>query len=349
MNLSVALFLVLLSVGGLSCGGQTNVDALRTADGGTDSASDGPGSEDGPSAEGSSAEDTGTDAPADAPDDTMPPTFCSGASKLSYGGAPPCDVQVTSTPRIMNCCDAAMDLVLHASCFTNKFRIGVISYLMPMPSGTFPIDTVGYDTVQVTVDDGRDSMPDPSVTGEVVWQWDGQDQTKAHVGLCMQVSAPGDVMDGTRVFVSNAAYAASTGISLHLLKDKTINAIDAQSEPLDSLELDSTPLLSWYDVEYYDWTNQWVVPNSWMGDVLAPYESLIGTRGLPFVLVANEERIYLGALWTPFSSQLFYGPYIEAGDATPSVLEIKTNSGGKDDRFDARILDALVESGKVIY
>jgi len=73
-------------------------------------------------------------------------------------------------------------------------------------------------------------------------------------------------------------------------------------------------------------------------------------NGRPFVVVANDERIYAGAFWTLASSLSFDGVVIEEpvfeDDATIKlVLEYPTESffTGEDPRGDARIREALTE------
>lgn len=138
------------------------------------------------------------------------------------------------------------------------------------------------------------------------------------------------------------------------------------AEPVDALilaygkgdwshvKIQSTPVISESDILVYDFTKHWVTLKP---EVLKrlPRPSIPGT---PFVVVANDERIYLGAFTTPLSSSSVAVPsiIIIPGGRTslpPDTLQIDrayppTSIGvGPDPRFDERIKRALAALHKL--
>jgi len=78
-------------------------------------------------------------------------------------------------------------------------------------------------------------------------------------------------------------------------------------------------------------------------------------RGKPFVIVINGTKIYLGAIWTTFSSLSFGRPVIERGfQESKTELQIKRSyphkgaAIGTDPRHDERIEKASKAEGKLI-
>ncbi len=131
-------------------------------------------------------------------------------------------------------------------------------------------------------------------------------------------------------------------------------AEDLLAVPLKDLPLDDTPLLRMEDVVSYH-------PETYTLTLTEEAVSRISRRnvpvgGLPFVLVAQGERIYTGAFWTPISSLSYSGT---AGmlslDEDVTVLRFDLGYPaspelfkGVDLRNDARILEAFSEAEKLI-
>ena len=94
------------------------------------------------------------------------------------------------------------------------------------------------------------------------------------------------------------AKKGSVSFGLYLVRNMT--GPQAAEIPLERLVLDSTPILSDEDIRLYQWSGH--VLN--LHDEQAFLERLpnVPTHGLPFVVMVNGERIYLGAFWTSFSS-----------------------------------------------
>ena len=116
-----------------------------------------------------------------------------------------------------------------------------------------------------------------------------------------------------------------------------------------SLKLEATPLISEADIVVYDFTNHWMTLRPEVFKRL-PRPSIPGT---PFVVIANGERIYLGAFTTPVSSIPVFVPSIIAEgrqwytNLPPDTLQIDRGYPGPrkltdpDPRPDTRIKRAL--------
>jgi hypothetical protein len=84
------------------------------------------------------------------------------------------------------------------------------------------------------------------------------------------------------------------------------------------------------------------------------FSTPIRTNGIPFVACAGREPIYVGAFWTPLSSQSYYGVVILqpfAAEQTTSQLSLgylgASSFTGQDLRSDARVMQALEAARKL--
>ncbi|MFC1619395.1 hypothetical protein ACFL45_05565 [Candidatus Neomarinimicrobiota bacterium] len=133
-------------------------------------------------------------------------------------------------------------------------------------------------------------------------------------------------------------------LALYLLLPDTLNAIEAADLPLDSLILTNEPIISLDEIKIYDWSDHSFSIKQAAYDRLKSLEDAgVSTHGLPFVLVVDDERIYLGAFWPLYSSLIPLFPYIEVA---PLRLEIQQwHDSDPDPRYDPRIRDMLDAAG----
>ena len=82
------------------------------------------------------------------------------------------------------------------------------------------------------------------------------------------------------------------------------DAARPENYPLDGLILDETPLLTDEDIEFYDWKTLQLHLKPGVADRLPQVYKPPIVFGVPFVVIANGQRIYLGAFWTGVSSYL---------------------------------------------
>lgn len=121
----------------------------------------------------------------------------------------------------------------------------------------------------------------------------------------------------TEPSVSNyGARPAPSSVSIHLLADEKMNAADALRLNLDQIPLQKKPLYTLDDFVCYSWEDHWfkLTPEALKRlPKAAPPENRL-LKGIPFVLLVNGERVYLGAFWTSISSISFPNPVIVADE-----------------------------------
>jgi len=137
--------------------------------------------------------------------------------------------------------------------------------------------------------------------------------------------------------------------SIYLVKDLSIT--EAISKKLNDLPLETIPVLTDKEIRTYNWTEHEFT----MKEGISLEEKLEGkvpASGKPFVVVVDNERIYLGSFWSAFSSQ--FNP-IDIPRITSNWLKVsdidmyKIYSGKIQDPRDAtEIFEALKGLGKVI-
>lgn len=133
-------------------------------------------------------------------------------------------------------------------------------------------------------------------------------------------------------------------LDVYLLIPDTLNAIEAIYLTLDSLVLEDEPILSLSEIETYDWSDHSFTVKQGAYDRLENLgDAGVSTHGLPFVVMVDGERIYMGAFWTLYSSLIPLFPYIEV---TPLRLQIQQwHDFNPDPRFDPRIREVLNAAG----
>ena len=145
--------------------------------------------------------------------------------------------------------------------------------------------------------------------------------------------------------------------AIYLLEDSELSYMEASEYNLDTLEIESTPWLSLNDIEMYDFSTHYIYLSTPKETI---FEGLMNEAGIfdgfllkPFLLVAGQERIYLGEFISALSSS-FGGccPHIDDIEQriVPSdILPIRgcNIQGMPDVRNDSRI--ATVLSKNKIY
>jgi len=86
-----------------------------------------------------------------------------------------------------------------------------------------------------------------------------------------------------------------------------------QTEKVDinKLTLEETPVLTLNDIQKYYWDEQvFLTKNDLILEQIKAHNNHVSTGGLPYVVVVNGERIYMGKFWTSLSSVWAYSPSI---------------------------------------
>jgi hypothetical protein len=170
-------------------------------------------------------------------------------------------------------------------------------------------------------------------------------------GLCLEVVDASSALLGTRIYVPSVVmdtYQSYKRFQIYLLQDSSVTALNAAKLALDSLVLAAQPLLDLSRIAYVEQATTRIGfnPGQKIGDSIRsshPYP-----LGLPFVVVADDVRIYLGTFTSMISSISPAGPPIMTDDITSNELVIRPPWTGTDPRNDPRILQVLTETGKLV-
>jgi len=335
------------SQGGSSQGGATDTGGESSSGGTTPSG--GTSAFGGDSSLGGAAERGGA---------SNPDEFCQGdESKVSYQG------QVISAPAtnyesslVLDCC-MAYGVNLHTKpALDFDFAVEIVWFVgSGADPGIYQIgesDCPFYASVRPSTDTSIFGQT-TSGTGQLLSAhsftepWD--------FGFCLEVTDESSALLGTRLYVPRITipeYPPWSRLQFFLLSDPTITPIQASTTPLDSLTLATQPWLDLGSVAYFDQGNHEVGlnPGQKLGQVLV---SRVGadTIALPFVVVADGVRIYMGSVGTLLSaaaSNQPVGPVIITDDITDDSLTILAPWNGTDSRDDPRILNALEETSRLI-
>lgn len=138
-------------------------------------------------------------------------------------------------------------------------------------------------------------------------------------------------------------------LAIYTLQDTTLSAAAVWDRPLEGLVLASQPFVTAEDITSYRWSTHEYTVTATIDSQLAALQWPPGpTGGIPFVVVAGHERIYLGAFWYAHSSLMPQVPYI---DVLLFPYRIRSAAGGlatDDKRSDPRIYQVLKTTGILI-
>ena len=172
------------------------------------------------------------------------------------------------------------------------------------------------------------------------------------LGLCLEVGVTDPVLPGTWIYVPTVIMMPSSQWNnrwqVFLLQDRTLGSDAVRTMTIDSLVLSAQPLLDLSRIAYMEQstTRIGLNPGQKLGDWLV---TLLGhPTGLPFVLVADGVRIYLGTFTAGLSSIPPVGPWLEVETIKTDDFVLQAPWTGADPRNDARILQVLKETGKLV-
>jgi hypothetical protein len=136
------------------------------------------------------------------------------------------------------------------------------------------------------------------------------------------------------------------GFAIYKLADTTIQASSVWGASLDSLELNSMPFLTQTELQAYYWSTHMFVANASIDSEFSHMKYLLGkSGGLPFVVVVDQSRIYIGAFWWNYSSSVPQGSFIVVGAPSPYLIHHRNGVPIPDRRSDPRIYEALSAAG----
>jgi hypothetical protein len=137
--------------------------------------------------------------------------------------------------------------------------------------------------------------------------------------------------------------------AIYLLKDSKFTAAQTWTQSLESLALADSPFLATGDLTSYNWQTHEFSVSARVDSQLATFRRTLGpTGGIPFVVVVGTERIYLGAFWYAYSSQIPQVPFIDAIGNAHRINKCESLLVSEDKRIDPRIYHALKAAGVLI-
>jgi len=172
------------------------------------------------------------------------------------------------------------------------------------------------------------------------------------LGLCLEVTANESALLGTRIYVPSvamlASYKSNSRFQIYLLQDQTLRVDSLSATALESLALATSPFLDLSRIAYIEQSTMRIGlnPGPKPGEMLAT--QLGRPLGLPFVVLADGARIYLGTFISSVSSLGPVGPWVGVEEIKPNDFLINPPRSGADPRLDARILQVLKDTGKLV-
>lgn len=279
--------------------------------------------------------------------------YCTGTSpKVTYLGQTVAASATNYQSSLFFGCCRAFGVNLHTSASLGlDFQVEVIT-----PGGVpgdYQVGTPGA-SVRAPVRKSNES-PQPAAdnaSGDVRIGGVPSSIQAGEFGLCLEVDDPSSALQGTRIYVPSVTILPysewNKRFQIYLLQDSSIMAPNAAALALDSLVLAAQPLLDLSRIAYVEQatTRIGLNPGQKLGDSL---RSQLGTPlALPFVVLADGVRVYLGTFTSQVSSIAPVGPYVSVEGITSDGFVIQPPLSGADLRNDARILKALTEAGKLV-
>lgn len=137
--------------------------------------------------------------------------------------------------------------------------------------------------------------------------------------------------------------------AIYLLQDSSLSAWDTESTPVTDLVLAPEAFITKDDFKSYIWsTHTFELINE---KNLAFKEFILSkgnVRGVPFVVLVGNERIYFGTFWWPYSSVVPPNCVRIMTLITETTYTISLADGATDKRSDPKIYDALKRAGVLV-
>jgi hypothetical protein len=279
--------------------------------------------------------------------------YCEGDSpKLTYQGQTVTPgVTDYQTSMVLDCCNG-YGVNLHTSAWLG-FNVAV-ELLLSVDISTPKVCEVGSPAVRSAVCKSSDALTPlagSNAQGSIrVFGLDKATKTWA-LGLCLEVVNANSALSGTKLYVPKVtlgSFDSGNRFQLFLLKDSKLRSDGVANLLLEELVLAEWPLLDLNRIAYVEKATSKIGfnPGQKIGDSL---RTQLGTPlGLPFVVVADGVRIYLGTFYSDLSSIPPVGPVAKMEDITSDDFLLRAPWSGADPRNDERILKALTETGKLV-
>jgi hypothetical protein len=299
--------------------------------------------------------------------------FCVGSqSKVLYKGKT-YEAAATSkwTDPFLSCCQVYAARVHTSEVVGKDFEVVVRMQGHLDNPGIVPVAAVG-DSITATLrtdppSDNGGLAAEPMMSGALYIAGQPFGSSVWTLGACVSIDDPGNAFAGTRVYVPGVPVAPGSWASrLRFLpfKDPRTDVTSVTNKDLQSLELDTEPLLDLMDIDFVDSDTKscstyggpscsWVAVNTGMFSGTTLASKVTSTApGTPFVVEADGERIYLGDIQSINSAWGCPLARIQfediRADGFPIYAPPSSSWAQPDLRHDPRIVKVLTESGKLI-
>ena len=137
---------------------------------------------------------------------------------------------------------------------------------------------------------------------------------------------------------------------IYLLKDTLLTTSDAKKIPLEILQVQDSPIINIIDIEEYAWTEQIIAlsPDAFIKFGEVQQGKIKSTLGLPFIVIADGEKIYLGNIYPMHSSYIHADlPFIAVSPFTEMRIVRAPDNNIEDKRVDDIIYSVLKRNNKL--
>lgn len=136
---------------------------------------------------------------------------------------------------------------------------------------------------------------------------------------------------------------------LYLLKDSTLTTLDTKEISIESLVVQNESIIDITDIVTYNWDEHLITLTSEaftrFGDV---EDKIKSTYGLPFIFIAEGDKVYLGNIYPAYSSYIHIDlPSITVAPFIEMRIERALSQEVEDKRNDDRIHSVLQEHDKI--
>ena len=147
----------------------------------------------------------------------------------------------------------------------------------------------------------------------------------------------------------NSDSSNDNDFGLYLLRDTTLTTLDAKEISIKSLAVQNEPIIDITDIAAYNWEEHLITLTSEafvrFGDV---EDKIKSTYGLPFIFIAEGDKVYLGNIYPAYSSYIHIDlPSVTVAPFIEMRIERAPSQEVEDKRNDNRIYSVLQEYDKI--
>ena len=280
--------------------------------------------------------------------DVSPADFCTGGQpKIEVAGNLYVSPTLTTSPLIMDCCEGVVvrfhleqQLGYNISVVVRGFgNLPVGAYVLGDEPGGLEVSARKESGLQRMVSGDRHPARGRGLSSRRGW-WDSVCKPRQET-CCLRFAC-------TYLRSSSLPMTGKPGGACTCCPIRRSARMRRSSSRSAASPLAAAPIVNLMSIAYYEQSTNKAVWDDW-STTQGLLNSLpqVGVYGLPFVMVAGGERIYVGAFTTPVSSVLLDAPSIDTSTIPEDGFSIQAPPQAADPRLDPRILKTLGEATKL--